>query len=69
MKTAETEFDLAPGERRVGLLDEQDFFGPQFSQVKGHVKLLSSHPVVTFALFGDTSQEFLSAIEGQKPLR
>ena len=69
VKTVETEFDLAPGERTVGLLDEQDFFGPQFSQVNGHVKLLSSHPVVTLALFGDTSQGFLSVIEGQKPLR
>ena len=69
VKTAEREFDLPAGERQVGLLNEDVFFGPDFEQVKGHVKLLSSHPVVTFALFGDTSQRFLSAIEGQEPLR
>ncbi len=69
VKTAETEFNLDPGQRTVGLLNEQVFFGPQFEQIKGHVKVLSTHPVVTFALFGDDQERFLSAIEGQEPIR
>lgn len=76
MKTGEKEFDLPAGRRLVGLLNESTFFGSAFNQVKGHLRVTSlptaarpsAVPVVAFALFGDESGEFLSAIEGQKPI-
>lgn len=76
IKTGEKEFDLPPGRRVVGLLNESTFFGSAFNQVKGHLRVTSlptatrpsAIPVVAFALFGDESGEFLSAIEGQKPI-
>ncbi len=66
-KTAETEFELEPGHRRVGLLSEAKFFGSTFSQIKGHLRISSDVPVGAFALFGDYTFEYLSAIEGQDP--
>ena len=53
--------------RRIGLLDGPEFFGSGFDQAKGHVRVISNEPVVSFALFGSFGSEFLSAIEGQKP--
>ena len=67
--SGEVEFALEAGVRRVGLLNEAMFFGAGFDQVKGHFQVISSEPVVNFALFGDFALEYLSAIEGQQGLQ
>lgn len=66
IQTGQFETTIPAGNRVVNLLTS--FFGSKFQQVKGHVRVISSVPVMTFALFGDFQSEFLSAIEGQKPL-
>ena len=52
-------------ERIIGLLNEDIYFGPQFNQIGGHIRISSDSQVVVFALFGDFAQQFLSAIEAQ----
>ena len=64
-QTGQTQLDIGGGNRVVGLLDEEAFFGPQFNQVKGHLRISSDVPVVSFALFGDSDSKVLAAIEGQ----
>ena len=68
-QTGQADFELGAGSRRVGLLNEAMFFGEGFNQVKGHLQVNSSSPVVTFALFGDYGLTYLSAIEGQQGLQ
>ena len=68
-QTAEQTFVLEPDHRVVDVLNGATFFGSGFEQVKGHLKILSDQPVVVFALFGDFDSRFLSAIEGQAPIR
>ncbi|HSR68413.1 MAG TPA: hypothetical protein VLU25_10760 [Acidobacteriota bacterium] len=62
---AERIFALEGRSRILGLLNEDIYFGPSFELVTGHIEVQSSSPVFTFALFGDFSGRFLSAIEGQ----
>ncbi|GAB4251164.1 MAG: hypothetical protein Kow00109_26940 [Acidobacteriota bacterium] len=62
---AERPFVLAPGARRVGLLSDPAFFGPEFQRLSGHIRVLSDVPTVTNALFGDFRGEYLSTIQGQ----
>ena len=57
---------LEPGERIIGLLSESMFFGPEFKQIGGYLKILATEPVYSETLFGGDS--FLSALEGQKLL-
>ncbi|HRV07196.1 MAG TPA: Ig-like domain-containing protein [Acidobacteriota bacterium] len=64
-----TSFVLDPGSRRVGLLSDPEFFGPDFEQVTGHLRVLSSRPAVSYAIFGDHKGEYLSTIQGQPALR
>ena len=61
--TGEASFSLKPGERMVDLLNGPALFGPGFSQIKGHIRVISDQPVIAFTLFGGES--FLAAIEGQ----
>ncbi|MEJ2146747.1 MAG: hypothetical protein P8020_16580 [Acidobacteriota bacterium] len=63
--TAETTIKIEPGTRKLGLLTDPDFFGETFEQVGGHLELDASYPIIPFALFGDFSSQYLSAIEGQ----
>jgi hypothetical protein len=53
------------GRRLVGLLSGEVFFGPEFQQVGGHLRMWSSAPVIVFAAFGDSETTFLSAIAGR----
>lgn len=62
---AEIEFQLEPGKRRIDLLDGLQFFGQDFAQIGGHIRLTSDVPVLAFSLFGDYNSRYLSAIEGQ----
>jgi uncharacterized repeat protein (TIGR01451 family) len=56
---------LPPGKRVVDVLNGSTFFQVDFNLVGGHIEVLSDSPVVIFALFGDYSGRFLSAIERQ----
>jgi hypothetical protein len=56
---------LAARTRVVDILSGTELFGPGFEQSKGHIKLLSDRPVMSFALFGGNDLRFMSAIEGQ----
>jgi len=58
-------FDLAAKARLVDVLNGISLFGPAFSQVSGHVRVISSDAAVSYAIFGDAQGEFLSTIEGQ----
>ncbi|HSR69920.1 MAG TPA: choice-of-anchor U domain-containing protein [Acidobacteriota bacterium] len=64
-QTAEQAFVLAPGQRRVDLLNTPTFFGAGFEQVGGYMEITSDTPVIAFALFGDNNLRYLSAIESQ----
>ncbi len=63
--TASKSFSLAPGVRRVGLLNEDFYFGSQYSQVGGHLEIISSREVISFCLYGDFDMVYLSTIGGQ----
>ena len=67
-KTALKEITLEPGARAIDLVRSETFFGQDFEQVKGHVRIRSTGRVVTFAVFGDYSGNFMSTIEGQKKM-
>ncbi|MEE8584079.1 MAG: DUF11 domain-containing protein, partial [Acidobacteriota bacterium] len=62
--TGEAPISLKPGERMVDLLNGPSLFGPGFSQIKGHIRVISDEPLIAFALFG--GDNFLAAIEGQE---
>ena len=64
--SAEKEFSLDPNQRRIGLLHESFYFGPEFSQVGGHLEISSDQPVIAYCLFGDYELEYLSTIGGQE---
>jgi len=66
-QTGSRSFKFNAGTRIVSLLNEDAFFGANFQQVKGHFKLTSDSPVITYALFGDLELRYLSAVEGQAP--
>lgn len=61
--TGQAPLSLQPGERLVDLLNGPQLFGAGFSQIKGHIRVISDQPLIAFALFG--GQNFLAAIEGQ----
>ena len=67
-KIALKEISLEPGRRVIDLVRSETFFGKDFEQVKGHVRIRSTGKVVTFAVFGDSAGNFLSTIEGQDKL-
>ena len=53
-----------PGMSRVsGLLTDSVFFGAGFEQVKGHIRIFSTAPVISYSLFG--GEHFLAAVQGQ----
>jgi hypothetical protein len=68
-RTARKYVDVLPGQRVVDLLDGAVFFGGDFSQVTGHLRVAAAQPVVSFVFFGDYSSQFVAAVEGQTPSR
>ena len=62
---AERTLRLRHGERFLGTLSEDLYFGPDFEQIGGHLEIEASRPVFIFAFLGDFEATFLSAIEGQ----
>jgi hypothetical protein len=65
-QTGTKELKIPAGHRVVDVLAGPQLFSSEFSQVKGHIKVLSDLPVMSFALFGHNDQRFMSAIEGQE---
>ena len=63
------EIDVAPRSRLVNMLRSDTFFGWDYQQIKGHVRVKSSSSVFTYAAFGDASGQFLATVQGQKLLR
>ena len=63
--TATKNFSLDPNKREVGMLDESFYFGPGFTQIGGHLEIISDQPVIAFCLFGDYELDYLSTIGGQ----
>ena len=64
-QTAVRDLEIPPQGRVLDVLNGPDFFGSEFVQIGGHVKVTSDIPIFTFSLFGDLESTFLSAIEGQ----
>ena len=67
-RCAQKVLEVAPGTRAIDLLRSEMFFGPDFEQLEGHVRIRSTGEVVIFAVFGDYQGKFMSAIEGQPPV-
>jgi hypothetical protein len=65
-QSGQKELKIAAGCRIVDILSGTRLFGSGFEQAKGHIKLLSDLPVMSFALFGGNDLRFMSAIEGQE---
>ena len=65
--SGERVFEVEAEQRVLGLLNQDLYFGGNFDQVGGHIRISSDSQVVVFALFGDFDQRFLSAIEAQNP--
>jgi hypothetical protein len=65
VKTGEKAFSIPAGGRIVDLLATNTYFGPEFTQVGGHLEISSDLPVVPFALFGSYDLSYLAAIEAQ----
>jgi len=60
--TAERAIELPAGQRLVGLLDTDLFFGPDFAQTGGHLEVTGDRSFLAMAIFGDVLVEFLSHI-------
>ncbi|MFZ0426626.1 MAG: Ig-like domain-containing protein, partial [Acidobacteriota bacterium] len=64
-QTARLELSLPPKAREAGLLGEPELFGPDFEQIRGHIRIRSDRPVFSYITFGDQDGETLSALEPQ----
>jgi len=64
--TAAKAFTLPSGQRKVNLLNEDVYFGGEFSQVGGHLEVISTQEIIAFCLYGDFDLVYLSTIGGQK---
>ena len=64
-QTALRDLQIPAQGRVLDVLNGSGFFGKEFVQIGGHVKVTSDVPIFTFSLFGDLDSTFLSAIEGQ----
>lgn len=63
--TVEKQLVLPPLHRLTDLLSGDIFFGAGFSQMGGHIKLVSDQPIVSVSIYGDYSGKYLSTAEGQ----
>ena len=50
---------LAPGGHVIDLLDGQEFFGSQFRQTTGHLRIRSTAPLFASAVIGNRGMDFL----------
>ncbi len=66
--TASAEVEVPAGTRVIDLLASDLYFGPDFDQAGGQLRVNSSMPVFSLSLFGDMPGEFLAAVQGQHPL-
>ena len=63
--TAEKQITLPPLHRLTDLLSGDMLFGSGFSQMGGHIKLVSDRPLVSVSIYGDYRGRYLSTVEGQ----
>ena len=56
---------IPPLHRQTDLLNGDIFFGPGFSQMGGHIKIVSNQPLVAVSIYGDYGGRYLSTVEGQ----
>ena len=56
---------IVPGGRLGGSLEAQWPLDPQFTQVGGHLQVISDRPVISFALFRGRNGQYLSAISAR----
>jgi len=63
--TAQKQLSIPPLNRITDLLNGDMYFGPGFSQMGGHIKLLSDKPLVSVSIYGDYQGRYLSTVEGQ----
>jgi hypothetical protein len=63
--TAEKQITLPPLHRLTDLLNGDMLFGPGFSQMGGHIKLVADRPLVSVSIYGDYRGRYLSTVEGQ----
>ena len=68
-QSTETQFELAAESWVVAMLNNESFFGAEFSQVNGPLQVIGTTPVVTFVLFGDFNLQLLSGVEGRKRIQ
>jgi len=59
---AERVVEIPAGQRLVGQLDGENFFGPTFSQMGGHLEVTGDASYMAVAFFGDLQVEFLTHI-------
>lgn len=59
---AERAVQVPPGQRVVGQLDGDTFFGPGFAQMGGHLEVTGDVSFMALGFFGDQWVEFLSHI-------
>ena len=63
--TSEKQLNIPPLHRITDLLNGEFFFGSGFSQMGGHIKLISDRPLVSVSIYGDFNGRYLSTVEGQ----
>ena len=61
--TARRDIRLPAEARVVDTINSAAFFGPAFQQVGGYLRVTSSQPLASFALFGSNTGDYLAAIE------
>ena len=52
--------------RLVDMLRSNTFFGLDYHQIKGHVRVRGSKALFSYAAFGDSSGQFMATVEGQR---
>jgi len=62
----EKALDIPAHSRLIDMLRSETFFGLDYEQVKGHVRIRSDQKLFTYAAFGDSKGQFMATIEGQK---
>lgn len=61
----EVSMKLAPGQKFVGLLSQIPGIGTLANQSSGYLSITATEPVMALQLFGDTTNNFLSAVPSQ----
>lgn len=66
---ASKRIELEGKSRLSGPLDGEGFFGKEFSQIGGHIRVASDLPLIAYQFFTDPRGRFLATTHGQRPLQ